>query len=122
MKRVTQVATPPSKPLLIFDGDCNFCRLWIERWRQMTGDRVEYLPSQDAHVAEQFPELSREQLDAAVHLIATDGAVCAGAEAVFRSLACQPRWRFLLRWYRTSPHFAKCAEAAYRLIAARRSR
>jgi predicted DCC family thiol-disulfide oxidoreductase YuxK len=27
------------KPLLVFDGDCGFCRLWIERWRAATDSR-----------------------------------------------------------------------------------
>ncbi|MBI5630019.1 MAG: hypothetical protein HY921_03940 [Elusimicrobia bacterium] len=22
------------KPLLVYAGDCGFCRLWVERWRQ----------------------------------------------------------------------------------------
>src|SRR5438094_5205792 len=120
MNRVPHVAAPPPKPLMLFDGDCNFCKLWIERWRQTTGDRVEYLPFQDARVAEQFPELPREQLTAAVHLIGTDGKVFTGAEAVFRSLAHQPRCQRLLRWYQDSPRFAKCAEAAYRVVAEHR--
>ena len=48
MKSDIRVATPPPKPLMVFDGDCNFCTLWIRRWQQMTGDAVDYLPSQDA--------------------------------------------------------------------------
>ena len=29
---------------MIFDGDCRFCRAWIERWRQATGQAGEYMP------------------------------------------------------------------------------
>ena len=43
MKSGIRVATPPPKPLMVFDGDCNFCTLWIRRWQQMTGDAVDYL-------------------------------------------------------------------------------
>ena len=50
------VAHPPTdRPLLIFDGDCNFCRRWIDRWRAATGERVGYVEFQQA--AEQFPEI-----------------------------------------------------------------
>ena len=35
-----------SKPILVYDGECGFCRRWIERWRVVTGDRVVYLPYQ----------------------------------------------------------------------------
>ena len=30
------------KPILVYDGDCSFCRLWIGRWRDLTADRVRY--------------------------------------------------------------------------------
>ncbi len=102
---------------MIFDGDCDFCRLWIGRWRQATGDRVDYVPLQEARVAEQFPELPREQLETVVHLIEADGAVFTGAKAVFRSRAHQPHYQRLLRCYGASTHFAKCVEGAYRFIA-----
>jgi len=71
---------------MIYDGDCNFCKFWIVRWRETTGDRVEYIESQDPRVAEQFPELPRERFETSVQLIEPDGRVCSGAEAVFRAL------------------------------------
>ena len=103
MSGALRVAKPPSKPLLVFDGDCHFCGLWIRRWRQVTDDAVAYLPSQDPRIAEQFPEIPRAQFDTAVQLISADGAVCSAAEAVFRSLAHNPYWRWLLACYESSP-------------------
>lgn len=52
----------PEKPTLVYDGDCSFCRLWIERWRALTGERVQYAPFQ--RVAALFPEISPELLPA----------------------------------------------------------
>ena len=76
---------------MIFDGDCHFCRRWIERWRQQTGNAVEYEPSQK--VASQFPEIPTGDFENAVILITTDGKIYRAAEAVFRSLACgRQRW------------------------------
>ena len=75
MSGALRVAKPPSKPLLVFDGDCHFCGLWIRRWRQVTGDAVDYLPSQDPSVAERFPEIPRARFDTAVQLIGSDGGV-----------------------------------------------
>ena len=46
---------PREKPLLVYDGNCGFCRLWIDRWRVITGDRLLYAPFQEA--AEQFPQI-----------------------------------------------------------------
>ena len=34
-------APPLARPLMIFDGDCEFCRAWIARWRQYTGTAVD---------------------------------------------------------------------------------
>jgi len=66
-------------------------RLWIQRWRQMTEGRVEYIPSQDPRVPERFPQIPREEFDRSVQLVETDGRVFSGAEAVFRSLAQNPQ-------------------------------
>ena len=115
-----RVAAPPPKPLMVFDGDCNFCTFWIRRWQQMTGDRVDYLPAHDPRIAAQFPEIPRAQFDTAVQLIESDGAVYSGAEAVFRALAHSPKRRWPLRCYEKSTPFANITEGAYRLVAENR--
>ena len=56
-----RVAAAPTTPLMIWDGDCHFCRHWIERWRVVTGGLVDYAPYQD--VAAQFPEIPPEQFE-----------------------------------------------------------
>jgi len=48
--------------LLVYDGDCDFCRLWVERWRARTGERVAYEPFQKA--AKRFPERPLERFAA----------------------------------------------------------
>src|SRR5579862_8711833 len=121
MKSTIQVATPPAKPLMVYDGDCNFCTLWIRRWQQLTGDRVDYLPAQDPDIATRFPEIPREQFNTAVQLIETDGSVYAGAEAVFRTLARSPNRQWPLRAYENSPAFADITESAYGLVARNRT-
>jgi predicted DCC family thiol-disulfide oxidoreductase YuxK len=108
----------PSKPLLLFDGNCHFCRRWIERWREMTGDAVEYAPFQEA--AERFPEIPRKSFEQAVHFIATDGSVSRGAAAVFRSLGQSRGRRWLVWCYERLPGFAFITEGAYRFVAANR--
>jgi predicted DCC family thiol-disulfide oxidoreductase YuxK len=121
MKSDIRVVTPPPKPLIVFDGDCNFCTLWIRRWQQITGDTVDYLPSQDASVHAQFPEIPRTQFDTAVQFIETDGAVYSGAEAVFRALAKNPSRQWPLRAYRKIPAFAQITECVYNFVASRRT-
>ena len=73
MPQELRVQAPPSKPLLLFDGDCQFCRRWIARWKNSTGDAVDYLPFQDEEIARRFPEIPPAELETAVHLIMPDG-------------------------------------------------
>jgi predicted DCC family thiol-disulfide oxidoreductase YuxK len=120
MSRGICVAKPPSKPLLVYDGDCHFCGLWIRRWRQLTGDAVDYLPSQDPHVAEQFPEIPRAGFDTAVQFITPEGVVYAGADAVFRSLAHNRFWGWPLNVYQAVPPLARLTEWAYGVVAGHR--
>ena len=112
------VRAAPTKPLLIFDGDCHFCRRWIERWRELTGAAVEYAAYQD--VSERFPEISIADFQRAVQLIEDDGTIYSGAEAVFKSLG-HARHRKWMSWsYECVPGFARTTETAYWLIARNR--
>jgi predicted DCC family thiol-disulfide oxidoreductase YuxK len=113
-----RVSNPPPKPLLIWDGECHFCRLWIERWREITAGKVEYATYQEA--AERFPEVSVDQFRHAIVFIEPDGRVFFAAEAVYRSLACQ-RSREWLAWsYDHLPGFAAVSEMLYSVMARRR--
>ncbi len=109
---------PRERPLLIWDGDCGFCRDWIGRWRAVTGNRVEYAPYQQ--VAADFPEIPIERFRSAVQLIEPDGRHSSGAEAVFRALARAPRQGAWLWTYRRIPLFRATCEAAYRFVAGHR--
>jgi lipase maturation factor 1 len=121
VKAAFQIALRPAKPLMIFDGDCGFCRIWIRRWQHITGDRLDYLPFQDSSIAARFPEITRAQLETAVHFIQPDGTVYSGAEAAFRALALNPQEHWLLDWYIHSPIFSRTSERAYRFVADHRT-
>ena len=114
-----QVASPPPKPLMIWDGDCHFCGRWIERWREMTAGRVDYEPFQTA--AEKFPEIPRSEFEKAVQFIETDGHVFRAAEAVYRSLGYSRHHRFLASLYDHVPGVAAISEIAYSFIAKHRT-
>ena len=36
------------KPVLYWDGDCNFCRRWVDRWKADSAGAVEYRTLQSA--------------------------------------------------------------------------
>lgn len=110
---------PPDKPLLIFDGDCGFCRRWIARWQKATGDRVDFAAYQE--VEARFPEIPRADFAQAVQLIEPDGRVQSGADAVFRIFDFAPKGAPLLRFLRQLPGVMPIARAAYRIVAANRT-
>jgi predicted DCC family thiol-disulfide oxidoreductase YuxK len=114
-----RVASPPSKPLMIWDGDCHFCRLWIERWRVLTAGEVEYEIYQKA--ATRFPEVPREQFQRSVIYIDNEGEVFFAAEAVYRSLRCRSSRRWMAWSYDHVPGFAAISEVAYKIIARHRT-
>jgi predicted DCC family thiol-disulfide oxidoreductase YuxK len=114
-----RVSNPPPKPLMIWDGDCHFCRRWIERWREITAGEVEYATYQEA--AGRFPEIPREQFQKSVVYIDKDGGVCFAAEAVYRSLQCRSSRKWLAWSYNHVPGFAPISEAVYKFIARHRT-
>src|SRR5881296_1982212 len=113
-----RVANPPPKPLMIWDGECHFCKRWIERWREITAGEVDYVTYQEA--ADRFPEIPIEQFKRAVAFIEPDGKIFFAAEAVYRSLRCRSSRKWLARSYDHVPGFAAISEFAYKFIARHR--
>ena len=108
----------PRKPLLIYDGDCSFCRACVDYGRRLTGEAVAYAPYQQ--VADQFPQIPRENFRTAAQFVDGTGKVSSGAEAVFRALSCAPGWRWPLWLYTRFRPFAAISELVYRWIARHR--
>ena len=109
--------TTSDRPILLFDGDCGFCRRWVDRWRRVTGDAVDYAPFQTHGVGY---GIANEDLEAAIHLIEPDGTIHRGAAAAYRAFSLGGRSG--LSWaYRRVPGFATASEAIYRFVAAHRA-
>ena len=113
-----RVSNPPSKPLLLWDGECDFCRLWIERWKEITAGKIDYAAYQEE--AEYFPEISRDEFKHSMVFIEPDGTAFFAAEAVYRSLAYRPSRTWLAWSYDRVPGFAAISETAYKFVARHR--
>jgi len=109
----------PDDPLVIFDGRCGFCRIWIEYWKILTQGRVAYAPSQE--VGGRYPQIPPADFGKSVQLVMPDGAVLRGARAVFVTLTYASGMAWPLWIYERIPGFAAVSETAYRLIAAHRT-
>jgi predicted DCC family thiol-disulfide oxidoreductase YuxK len=106
------------KPILIFDGDCGFCRRWVARWKMITGERVDYAPFQE--VSARFPEILKESFARSVMLIDENGKKYEGAEAVFRVLNLGGKG-MALGCYERLPPFRFFSEFFYRFVASHRT-
>src|SRR6476646_5816163 len=118
----TRDAPTESAPwVLVFDGDCGFCRYCVEYARAVTDGEahhgVRYEPYQQ--VAGQYPDISVDEFKASIRLI-TPSARYHGAQAAFQVLALAPRLRGWLWCYRFVPLFAFIAEVLYRFTARHR--
>src|SRR5690242_14358834 len=109
---------PLQRPVVLYDGQCGFCKRHVARWSALAGDGIEFLPFQGN--VERFPAITIDAVKRAVHLIERDGAVTRGAEAVFRIAALSGK-RPWLRWcYENIPAFRSVTETGYGWIAAHR--
>ncbi len=103
---------------MIWDGQCHFCKRWIERWRQITAGKVDYDPYQQAGA--RFPEIPIEQFKRSVVFIEPDGETFFAAEAVYRSLRYRSSRKWLAWSYDHVPGYAIISETAYKFIARHR--
>ena len=104
------------KPILIYDGNCGFCKKWVERWQMLTADRVDYAPYQE--VAERFPQISKEEFACSVKFIDQDKNIHSAAEAVFHLMQYKEEGgKWGLWFYKYIPGFSSISEFWYRIIA-----
>jgi predicted DCC family thiol-disulfide oxidoreductase YuxK len=113
------VAHPPlARPVLIYDGECAFCRRWVDRWRAAAGNELDLEPARNA--ADRFPEIPPAEFVRAVQLVDTNGRVYSAAEAIVRARALATYHTWLRTAFERLPGFAPIAEAVYRLVARHR--
>lgn len=108
-----------TKPLLIYDGDCQFCIYWVNYWHKLTGESVDYRPYQE--VAHLYPDISISEFKRAVQYIASDNKVSSAAKASFLVLNHAQGKQFWLWLYQKIPGFSFLTELMYAFIASNRS-
>ncbi len=106
------------RPLVIYDGNCGFCRIWVEYGKELAGDRLDWAPSQE--VGAEHPQIDSQQYGKSVQLVLPDGTVESGARAVCRIVSMAPGREWALGSYENVPGVAPVEELLYRTIAAHR--
>jgi predicted DCC family thiol-disulfide oxidoreductase YuxK len=104
-------------PTLLFDGDCEFCRVQARRAERLAGDRVQVV----AYNPQGYPEIEAAAARAALQFLDAEGRGHAGADAVVAFWRhAQPRWAFLSALYRL-PGVRTIAQRIYAIVARKRS-
>jgi predicted DCC family thiol-disulfide oxidoreductase YuxK len=104
---------------MLYDGGCAFCSRWVQRWRNSTGDAIDYQAFQDA--AARFPQIPPDAPGKAVHLIEPDGRISRGAQAVFRAWALADHRCWTWRLYEKLVAFRFVSDRAYALVESHRN-
>jgi predicted DCC family thiol-disulfide oxidoreductase YuxK len=74
---------PKPKDVVLYDGQCNFCRSQINILRRLdSGKRLEFVSLHDPRVATSYPSLSFEQLMEEMWIVTALGKQHGGAYAV----------------------------------------
>lgn len=74
----------PGSDVVIFDGDCNFCKSQVGTLRRLDrcGHRLAYLSLHDPRIAERYPDLTHDQMMQQMYVVDRKGNRHGGSEAV----------------------------------------
>jgi predicted DCC family thiol-disulfide oxidoreductase YuxK len=101
--------------IMLYDGDCGFCRYWVRRWQKKIGDSITFEAYQTAH--KRYEQVSEAMCREAVQLVTPKGFVFSGAHAVFRAFDVAGKFRFLHWMYDHVPLFGRSCEFGYQWVA-----
>lgn len=110
---------PKQQPLMVYDGQCGFCKYWVIKWEKITSNAIDYQPLQE--IANGIKDIPRSTFKDAVQLINTNGKVYSGARAAYFSFFYVGKYRFLFSWYGQYAWFKKLSDWSYRFVASNRS-
>ena len=115
-------ARPDGTYLVLFDGHCAFCRAQYQRLLALAKPHaITARDFQQPGALDDLPGLDHETCMRAMALVAPDGAITTGAEAVATALATRP-WLKPALWLYRIPPFTQIADRLYAAIARRRYR
>ncbi|MCA9123761.1 MAG: DUF393 domain-containing protein [Planctomycetaceae bacterium] len=110
----------PNADVVIFDGNCNFCRGQVERLaRWDRGGRLAFVSLHDPLVAQRYPDLTHDQLMEQMYLVDQSGQRYGGA-AAFRYLSRKLPRLWLLAPLMHLPFTLPLWQWCYRQVAKRR--
>ena len=117
-QKIPRTQSPPSKPLMIWDGNCGFCAYWIQVWERNSSG-ITFKTYQE--VGDQFPEIPLKEFKKASRFIEPNGQIFSGPDSAYRSFFHFKRpLKFPHRWYQKSRSFRWLSDHAYNFMAKNR--
>jgi predicted DCC family thiol-disulfide oxidoreductase YuxK len=110
-----------TRPVLVYDGQCGFCRDWVSRLERWGLRGMDLLPSQRRQERGDLPSLSDDQVDREMVVVLPDRRVLGGGAAMGEVWGRVPRLR-LIAMLLSLPGISVLRDAGYRWVAARRKR
>lgn len=111
---------PQEKPMMVWDGECGFCKYWITHWKSKTANNLDYRTLQE--VAASFKDIPIKEFKKASRLIETNGAIYSGPDSAYRIFCyfekSSPHWH---NWYSEKKWFTSLSDETYNFIAKHRS-
>lgn len=118
-KEIDHISNPPERAVLVWDGQCGFCKYWVTVWKHNTNDKVAYRPFQE--VSDDYPDIPLKEFKKASRLIESDGKVYSGPDSAFRSfLYFKKPITFPHLWYHRYAIFNRWCNHAYNWVAKNR--
>ncbi|MCH7886488.1 MAG: DUF393 domain-containing protein [Candidatus Marinimicrobia bacterium] len=109
----------PQKPLLVFDGECGFCRRLASKWYEKTGEQIDFVPYNE--ISDNYRHTSIEEFKKEIKLIYPEGRVYGGAAAVFKVIEhTKSPLRALIWIYNHTRAFDPIWEWVYKIVARKR--
>ena len=112
-------AGAPQKPLLVFDGECGFCRRLASKWREKTGEQIDFAPYNE--ISDNYRHIPIEEFKKEIKLIYPEGRVYGGAAAAFKVIEqSDSPLRILSRIYNHTRAIDPIWEWFYKIVARNR--
>jgi predicted DCC family thiol-disulfide oxidoreductase YuxK len=110
-----------TRPVLVYDGQCGFCRDWVARLERWGLRGMDLVPSQRRNERTDLPLLSDDQVDREMVVVLPDQRVLGGGAAMGEVWSRVPRLRFVAMLL-SLPGISALRDVGYRWVAARRKR
>lgn len=120
--RLPDVDQYPHRAVVIYDGNCPFCRRQVQRLlRWDSWGHLAFVSLHDPRVALRYPDLSHQELMTQMYLVSPRGDRYAGAGA-FRYLSRHLPWLWLVAPLLHLPGTYRIWNFLYQVVAQRRYR